>query len=226
MLPKRLQACADFVRQGTRVCDVGTDHALLPCELVKQGKATAALAADVHEKPLAGARKTIRASGCADRVTTRLSDGLQQILPEEADDVVIAGMGGELMARIVLECDWLRTDTKRLILQPMTQAPLLRQALAQNGFRVLEERAVWENGHSYTVLWAAYDGVSRTLTLAESWAGAHQNHPVGESARYLKIQQSRAQKIARGLFQAGDPNAQKMQDLADALGNGIEEEEA
>ena len=122
MLPKRLQACADFVRQGTRVCDVGTDHALLPCELVKQGKATAALAADVHEKPLAGARKTIRASGCADRVTTRLSDGLQQILPEEADDVVIAGMGGETIAQILAAAPWLQGRGCRLLLQPQPES--------------------------------------------------------------------------------------------------------
>ncbi|MCT7788661.1 MAG: class I SAM-dependent methyltransferase, partial [Lactobacillus crispatus] len=48
----RLNTLAKMVDPGSRVADIGTDHAYLPIELVKNGKIDYAIASDVAEGPL------------------------------------------------------------------------------------------------------------------------------------------------------------------------------
>lgn len=88
----------------------------------------------------------------------RLSDGLRAVLPQEAGDVVLAGMGGELILRIVGETPWLRDGAKRLVLQPMSSVAELRRGLAELGFQVLQEQAVVDGGKVYSAFSAAYQG--------------------------------------------------------------------
>lgn len=222
-LPKRLLCCAEQVRPGAKFVDVGTDHALLPCYLVQQGQVAQAIAADVNEKPLMAARQTIAKQQCTDKVHTRLSDGLAQIAPGEATDIVIAGMGGELILRIVTDCDWVKHPDKRLILQPMTQMDTLRLGLCAAGFAIEDEVAVSEKGHDYTILRCVYRGEARTLTPLEAVGGCHLQHPTGDSARYLRTQLGRLQKIAAGLGAAGAADAAPVQALVDKLAQWMEE---
>ena len=93
MLDKRLKLCADMV-SGDRVCDVGTDHAYLAAELLKSGKCSSAIAADINENPLKAARATLEKAGVADRAEIIRSDGLKDIPGSGITDIVIAGMGG------------------------------------------------------------------------------------------------------------------------------------
>ena len=89
-LDDRLAAIASLVRLDRRICDVGTDHALLPCYLAQNG-ALNITASDVNPNPLAAARANVEKYGCADSVGLVLSDGLKSVPP--CDDVIIAGMG-------------------------------------------------------------------------------------------------------------------------------------
>jgi len=223
MLPKRLLVCAEQIRHQAKVCDVGTDHALLPCYLVEEGIAKQVIASDVNEKPLAGAQKLVEKRGLSGKVTTRLSDGLKQILSEEADDIVVAGMGGELIARILLDCSWAKDAAKRFVLQPMTQTPYLRQTLWENGFVIEEETAVSENGHVYTVLRVHYTGETTPFTEADCWAGCHRFHPVGESADYLAHQAKRLEKMVIGMEKAAAPEAAQTRRLMEELLQVLEE---
>lgn len=157
-LSPRLALCAQLVREGAALCDVGTDHAYLPIWLLKSGKISRALAADINEGPLAAAKSNAEKYGEAERLTLRLSDGLRNIRPEEADDVVIAGMGGELMLRIIAETPWLRQPGKRLILQPMSSVQELRIGLRELEFAVLTEQAVEDAGKVYSAFSAQYIG--------------------------------------------------------------------
>lgn len=152
----RLQLCASVVRPGTALADIGTDHAYLPIWLAKQGLVTRAIVADVRLGPLQKAQVNIRRYRVQDIVSARLSDGLDEIFPTEADDIVIAGMGGEMIIQIIAAAKWLKNETKRLILQPMTSAEQLRLFLAEQGFVVLREQAVVEDGRAYSVLLAEY----------------------------------------------------------------------
>lgn len=155
---KRLLTCAAFVT-GDRVCDVGTDHGYLAAELLLTGKCSSVIAADINEKPLASARATLEKHGLLDRAEVVLSDGLKNISPDGITDIVIAGMGGELIANILSCADWL--NGVNLVLQPMTQAVYLRKWLAENGFLIKNEKAVNDGKHLYTVINAAYDGIKR-----------------------------------------------------------------
>ena len=117
-LGSRLGLCAAMVRPGCRLADIGTDHGYLPVWLAKTGVIRSAVAADVREGPLQSARQNIERYGVEEQVTARLSDGLDLVSAQEADDIVIAGMGGELIARLVDRAAWLRDPQKHLILQP------------------------------------------------------------------------------------------------------------
>lgn len=155
-LTGRLSAAAALCRRGVTVCDVGTDHALLACYLARTG-AKAVIASDVNEGPLESARRTISEQGVTN-VATVLSDGLDKI--DYADDVVICGMGGELIMRIISGCRFLSENT-RFILQPMTKADTLRRELYRGGFEIIEERTAKEGDRFYTVMLVKYTGAIR-----------------------------------------------------------------
>lgn len=151
-LDRRLQTCASMVRENQVLADIGTDHAYLPIWLVKKGVIQKAIAADINMGPLQKAAFNIRRYNVGKQVDARLSDGLELIFPNEADDIVIAGMGGELIADIIEKAPWLKDVQKHLILQPMTSAPELRTYLTEHGFAVKQEQAVQDGDHIYTVM--------------------------------------------------------------------------
>lgn len=220
MLDQRLLACAAYVRPNAKVADIGTDHAYLPCHLVQSGITRTVLAADVNEKPLSMAQKTITQYGLSGVIQTVLSDGLAQIDASQADDIIVAGMGGELIARIVLDCSWLCDAEKHLILQPMTQAPFLRRTLYANGFAIQSETPVYENGHYYTILLCAYTGVSQIVDDFFALTGKLPEQHTPESKAHLRFQQERMQKIADGLRRAKDSaeQAESYLQLAEQIG--------
>ncbi len=149
MLDKRLRLCADMVK-GNFVCDVGTDHAYLVSELLTSGKCSAAIAADINEKPLKAAERTLIDAGVSDKAQLILSDGLKNIPLKNITDIVIAGMGGELISKILSECDGL--DGKNLILQPMTRPEKLIKFLYKNGFEIISQKAIRDGKFYYTAI--------------------------------------------------------------------------
>ena len=102
-LSVRLKAVAELVSDGRCLADIGTDHAYIPIWLVKSGRISGAIAADVNRGPLQRALEHIRDNGLEDRIKLRLSDGFLALEPGEADSAVLAGMGGGLMIRILKE---------------------------------------------------------------------------------------------------------------------------
>lgn len=170
-LSLRLSVCADFVRAGTRLADIGTDHAYLPISLLLDKKIESALACDVNQGPLDSARANAVAFGVTDQLHVRLSDGLKAVKPEEADDIVVAGMGGELILRIISETQWLCTQEKSLVLQPMSKVNVLRKALAENGFLIQREKAIFEDSKIYTVMSVQFSGSPCQISLSEEFMG-------------------------------------------------------
>ena len=169
-LGPRLALCAALVREGSPLCDVGTDHAYLPIWLLKTGKVPRALACDINPGPLEAARRDGAKYEVGEELSFRLSDGLQAVLPQEAGDVVLAGMGGELILRIVGETPWLRDGAKRLVLQPMSSVAELRRGLAELGFQVLQEQAVVDGGKVYSAFSAPTKGpLWRTAPSTPTW---------------------------------------------------------
>ena len=167
-LSTRLAALAARVPPGSRLADIGTDHAYLPAYLLLEGTIPSAVASDVNRGPLDRGRETARLAGVEDKIDFRLSDGLNGLREDEADVIVIAGMGGELIARILSEAPW--TREKLLLLQPMTAQPELRQWLNGNGYRIERESVVREGQKLYVIL-TVRGGTDEPYTVGERWAG-------------------------------------------------------
>ncbi len=131
------------------VADVGCDHGYISIYLVQNNIASSALAMDVRKGPLSGARANIHGYGLDDKITTRLSDGLKAIDKDEADGLVIAGMGGKLMIRLLEEGKPLELGIRQAVLQPQSEIAEFRQYLRDKNFQILEEKIVFEDGKYY-----------------------------------------------------------------------------
>lgn len=156
-LSERLCLAASLVPDGARVCDVGTDHGYLAAALYKSGRVKSVIATDINEKPLAHARESLKRLG-ATGVSLRLCDGLAAVDKNEADTIMILGMGGEVIAGILSRAEWLKNEGITLVLQPMTSAWLLREYLYKNGFNIIKEPTLIEKGKVYSVMQVQFDG--------------------------------------------------------------------
>lgn len=193
----RLLACAELVK-GSYVCDIGTDHGCLPAFLLTSGKCSYAIAADINEKPLASARALFEKEGLADKTRCIISDGLANIPLDDVTDIVIAGMGGELIFKIIFSDTRTRDSRLNFIFQPMTRAEFLRKSLWGNGFDILTERGAVRGRFAYTVINCAYTGKSYSPTPEEEITGKlDMRRP--EDRAYAEMQLSRMKKAAEGM---------------------------
>lgn len=134
-----------------RVCaDIGTDHALLPCYLIYTGKADYCYACDIAKGPLLRAKANIEKYALADKIETVLMDGISPEISRKCDSIIIAGMGGEMIADILARGGI--TDKNTLILQPMSRSSALRRDLNINGFRITDEVTFTDKGRVYSVI--------------------------------------------------------------------------
>jgi len=156
-LDTRLKMAAEEVRQGKKVADIGTDHAYLPAYLIENNICPSAIAADIGKGPLENAKKVVSTSPLlSEKIQLRLSNGLEKISPDEADDIVIAGMGGILISEILTKAPWVKNENKRLILQPMSHAEDVRKYLCENGFEIIKEKASTDGKHNYIIIVAEF----------------------------------------------------------------------
>lgn len=169
-MDERLTLIAQMVRPCTLAADIGTDHGFLICALVEAGTVAAGIAADINPMPLEKAKAEILRRGLAQRIETRCTDGLTGIA--KADAVVIAGMGGELIAKIVDCWPESRSGKTTFYLQPMTKAERLRHYLYTHGFLIETERCCVANGKPYSVMRATYTGVKKEPDWPERYLGA------------------------------------------------------
>lgn len=201
-LSPRLRSVADLVPPGARLADVGTDHAYLPVWLILQGTLDRAIAADLREGPLERARQTAERYGVAEQLSFRLCDGLAGISPEEADTIVIAGMGGETIAEILSAAPWTAKGSCRLLLQPMTGHAELRTWLNGHGFYIERETLTCEDKTLYITFWAV-PGQDLPFTPAEAWAGRQAEGRYDPlRRRYLEKLILRAERALEGLLRS------------------------
>ena len=187
-LDPRLLTIAEMVRKNGKICDVGTDHALLPCYLFEQG-AGDIIASDINDGPLQAAEATVQQYGAGNCVRVMKSDGLRDIPP--CDDVIVAGMGGELIARIVTECSF-KNENTNFILQPMTKAEFLRRELYMNGFEINKESTAQSAGKTYTVMLVKYTGIKQEISDKFAFFGKNSD------AAYVESVKEKLRKMAKG----------------------------
>lgn len=148
-LSPRLMAVVGFIHPGSRVADIGTDHARLPVYLIEHSIASRVIALDISPGPLEQAQKTLLKHKLNGIIELRLSNGAFALEQTEADTVVIAGMGGESILSIVDNAPWLKE--KQLIIQPQTKAKLLVESLTEFGYALTDMREVCEGRRKYNV---------------------------------------------------------------------------
>ena len=220
-LPPRLQAIADWVREGSDLADVGTDHALLPLDLLRRGRIASAIATDINEEPLRRAQANARDRE-EERIRFFLCDGLASVAPGEADCVVIAGLGGENIADILRRAPWVREGVQ-LLLQPMSRAEVLHRELQEMGLTVLRERLVEDTGRVYPIMEAA-GGDGGPWSNAEYYTGPWEmlcEDPL--FPRYLEEQYRRLSQAVKGMEKSGrEADRERAETLREAL-RGMEE---
>ena len=148
-LPKRLETIIERMPASGCLADIGCDHAYVAIEAVRRGRAARALACDVRKGPLQQAAEHILCAGLAGKIETRLSDGLEKVAPGEADTVVVAGMGGPLMERIL---QGRLVDFAHFVLSPQSEIPHFRRFLLTEGMQIDEETMLIDEGKYYVIL--------------------------------------------------------------------------
>ena len=156
---ERMTLIYRLVRDGKNALDVGTDHAIIPIELVKSGRSPRAAVTDISRPSLEKGIKNIAAAGLSDKISAYCTDGTLGVPLDTVDDVIIAGMGGELIVKILSQDERLKSEKFRLILQPITKPEETRRYLYENGFSVLSETKVISEGRVYAVISAEYSGM-------------------------------------------------------------------
>lgn len=196
-LSARLSAICAMVPKGSRIADIGCDHALVPIYLAQNNLISHAIAADVAKGPLERAAANIKGHGLSDIIDTRLSDGFSNIEPDEADCIIIAGMGGMLMRRILSEGEHIIRTCGHIILSPHSDIRAVREYMS-GICGIACEDMVYEDGKYYQIIACDMSLPAKDLTKAELMLGPYlisEGHPV--LAQYLETRIKQHKDLVR-----------------------------
>ncbi|WP_227395127.1 tRNA (adenine(22)-N(1))-methyltransferase [Jeotgalibacillus aurantiacus] len=206
-LSKRLETVAKYVPEGAVVADIGSDHAYLPCYLVKSGKIIKAIAGEIVEGPFQSAVSQVQEDGLTDHIEVRKGSGLSVISPHEVTAVTIAGMGGPLIADILETGKNHLPGVQRLILQPNISGISIRLWLQENGWTITNEEILEEDQKIYEVIVADLTTEKKPLNGQDLLFGPYLR--VEKSAVFKKkwLQElAQMRKIKEQIEKAGQSN--------------------
>lgn len=210
-LSPRLKMLAEMVRPGLVVADIGTDHAYIPIYLLEKQICPSAIAADLKQGPLENAKMSVSDAGLRDKIDVRLSDGLDRIEAHEAQDIILAGMGGILIVKLLARTPWLRNSEKRLLLQPMSHAEVVREYLCKNGFEILFEQACFEGPRVYIAMCASFqDAPVHSFSPAYHYVGELSKTDSGAADSYIEKIRKRLTKRMEALAASGTQSQEVM----------------
>jgi tRNA (adenine22-N1)-methyltransferase len=198
-LSPRLSAAARYVIPNMSTADIGTDHAYLAAYLIQSGALPHIFASDINKGPLETAKETAERYSVSDKITLRLSDGLQAYKSGEVEQIIICGMGGELISQILSGAPWVLCHGVHLILQPMSKPDFLRRFLCRSGFEIDSETAVFDSGRYYSVISAYYSGNKTECDEVFAQIGALVSDKSEAAAGYKKLVCRRFEKKITGL---------------------------
>lgn len=194
--------------KGNTVADIGTDHAYVPIKLIEDGICEKAIASDVRTGPVEIARANIEKYGFCDKIDVRMGSGLSVLSPAETDDIIIAGMGGELIVEIIKANEDV-ARASRLILQPMNSQYELRHYLSENGFEIETEDISVEGFKVYNLI-VAKSGIG---TKFEKDIHYHLPPYLKGNKNYSALYEKKKReftKVIEGLENSKDPDTEKL----------------
>ncbi len=233
-ISKRLCTICDMAGHGDVVADIGCDHGYVSIRLAENGCFKKVLAMDINKGPLSIAERNIRAKRLTSRIEIRLSDGLKKLAPGEADTVIIAGMGGNLIIKILNDSYDVMKKTKSLILGAQSDIELVRRYLYNNGFCITLEEMVLEDNKYYQLIRAentADDTVNRfkemykmdNRRMFDEFGPYLLTHRDSCMHEYLLLQSNKLEKLLNELRnQSADSNSaerleQRISEISDEL---------
>lgn len=138
-ISNRLYQIYKQVDNGASVADIGTDHGYVPILLLQNNVSPFVIMSDISNKSLDKAISNFDLNCNSDQGYFRVGNGLNTILSFEVDEIIIAGIGGQLITDI-LQNDLEKTRTfKKFILQPRNNSGKLRYWLNKNNFKIERE---------------------------------------------------------------------------------------
>ena len=210
MITPRLRAILDRVNTNI-AADIGTDHAYIPIRLIRDGKARRVIATDVRKGPAEIARENIKKYSLSDKIEVRLGSGLSVIEKGEADLIIIAGMGGELICDIIAS-DEDKARASELILQPMNSQYELRKYLVQNGFTIYDEDIAVEGFKVYNIIFVrngkSAEFESDTDYHIPPYLVKHKNFK-----RFYEKKKREFEKVVKGLENSAEMDAEDIEKL-------------
>ena len=148
----RLDEIINLVDHNSIVADIGTDHGIVPFELIKSNKAKKVIASDISEKSLDKLREKLDYLDEPEKIILNVSDGLDNLNEYQVDTIIISGMGGNLIADILEKNIDVAKSANCLILGANNSLSLLRKFLHDNSFEIIEEVDLFENDKYYQIL--------------------------------------------------------------------------
>lgn len=166
---KRLRAIGSMLRPSRTLVDVGADHAYLLIDLIGRGDFCTGIGVEINEGPCRSAEDNVEKSGLSDRIDIRQGDGLEPVSGQEADSVVIAGMGGHTICGILERHPDKTNAIRQLVLQPQSTPERVRRLLLRLGFGIQEERLVQDGERLYVIIRAGKEAPG----FAPTWENLH-----------------------------------------------------
>lgn len=150
-LTSRLNAVVNLVSYKS-AADIGCDHGKVPIKLISDNICDFVIASDVNKGPVDACRRNVTKYGLNEKIDVRCGNGISVLYPEEVETLIIAGMGGELISKILDENLSIANSVKEIIMQPMTSEEHLREYLFNNGFSVINEVLAREGEKIYVIM--------------------------------------------------------------------------
>jgi len=213
-LSPRLQLIADFIEKGAAVADIGTDHGLLPVYLALNNRVSRITASDISEGSLRSAVKNAGLYGVNDQISFVRAPGLTGISENDADTIVVAGVGGETIIEILSGVPWLKHPDIRCVLQPQSKLGELCRWLDNNGYTICDAKLTLDRGRYYCVLLVAWDSGSNCETALYSLLVKNRD-PLMEG--FLAEQLTKIERILHSIKLSGRPVPAELNDMLSNL---------
>ena len=152
MKKRRLEEIINLVEDKSIVADIGTDHGIVPYELIKSNKAKKVIASDISEKSLDKLREKLDYLDEPEKIILNVSDGLDNLNEYQVDTIIISGMGGNLIVDILNKNIDVAKSANCLILGANNSLSVLRKFLHDNSFEIIEEVDLFENDKYYQII--------------------------------------------------------------------------
>lgn len=202
---ERLQQALDMLPICSCIADIGSDHGWASIRAVQTGIAQRVIATDISEASLQKTRDLVKLAGLEQQIECRRGDGLNVLKKGEAEAALIAGMGSELIADIVLQGKEISFEMRCLVLQPMNEAAPLRKRLAEGGFCICKEAIVLEKGHFYQTLMVKKGAFQRLSPIEEELGTFIFREKVPLCGEFVEARLKKLEKAVDSIGKYGGP---------------------